>query len=49
MVFSSFNLHDEFFSKHQIVYLGDICQVLVYTGRKFNFYDVLVMAIDPEV
>lgn len=49
MVFGSFNLHDEFFSKHQLVYLGDIVRVLVYTGCKFNFYDVLVMAIDPEV
>lgn len=49
MVFGSFNLHDEFFSKHQIVYLGDIVRVLVYTGCKFNFYDVLVMAIDAEV
>ena len=53
MVFGSFNrsfkVRDEFFSKHQLVYLGDIVRVLVYTGSKFNFYDVLVMAIDPEV
>jgi Type IV secretory system Conjugative DNA transfer len=49
MVFGSFNLHDEFFSKHQLVYLGDIVRVLIYTGCKFNFYDVLVMAIDREV
>jgi Type IV secretory system Conjugative DNA transfer len=49
MVFGSFNLHDEFFSKHQLVYLGDIVRVLVYTGCIFNFYDVLVMAIDREV
>jgi hypothetical protein len=49
MVFGSFNLHDEFFGKHQLNYLADIVRVLVYTGRKFNFYDVLVMAIDPEV
>ena len=49
MVFGSFNLHNEFFSKHQLVYLGDIVRVLFYTGCKFNFYDVLVMAIDPEV
>ncbi len=53
MVFGSFNrsfkVRDEFFSKHQLVYLGDIVRVLVYTGCKFNFYDVLVMAIDPEV
>ncbi len=49
MVFGSFNLHDEFFAKHQLNYLADIVRVLVYTGRKFNFYDVLVMAIDGEV
>jgi Type IV secretory system Conjugative DNA transfer len=49
MVFGSFNLHDEFFSKHQLNYLADIVRVLVYTGLKFNFYDVLVMAIDEQV
>ena len=47
MVFGSFNLHDEFFAKHQLNYLADIVRVLVYTGLKFNFYDVLVMAIRP--
>ena len=49
MIFGSFNLHDEFFSKHQLNYLSDIVRVLVYTGYKFNFYDVLVMAIDQQV
>jgi len=49
MVFGSFNLHDEFFGKHQLNYLADIVRVLVYTGLKFNFYDVLVMAIDELV
>lgn len=49
MIFGSFNLHDEFFSKHQLNYLSDIVRVLVYTGCKFNFYDVLVMAIDDQV
>ena len=49
MVFGSFNLHDEFFSKHQLNYLADIVRVLVYTGLKFNFYDVLVMAMDEQV
>ena len=49
MVFGSFNLHDEFFAKHQLNYLADIVRVLVYTGMKFNFYDVLVMAIDEQV
>jgi hypothetical protein len=49
MVFGSFNLHDEFFAKHQLNYLADIVRVLVYTGQKFNFYDVMVMAIDEQV
>ena len=49
MVFGSFNLHDEFFARHQLNYLADIVRVLVYTGMKFNFYDVLVMAIDEHV
>jgi len=49
MVFGSFNLHDEFFAKHQLNYLADIVRVLAYTGVKFNFYDVLVMAIDEQV
>jgi len=30
-------------------YLADIVRVLVHTGQKFNFYDVLVMAIDEQV
>src|SRR5438128_7338692 len=49
MIFGLFHLHDEFFGKHQLNYLSDIVRVLVYTGRKFNFYDVLVMAIDEQV
>jgi len=49
MIFGSFNLHDEFFAKHQLNYLADIVRVLVYTGLKFNFYDVLVMAMDQQV
>ncbi|MGB7081406.1 MAG: type IV secretory system conjugative DNA transfer family protein, partial [Candidatus Acidiferrales bacterium] len=49
MVFGSFNLHDEFFAKHQLNYLADIVRVLAYTGLKFNFYDVLVMALDEQV
>lgn len=49
MIFGSFNLHDEFFAKHQLNYLADIVRVLTYTGLKFNFYDVLVMAIDAQV
>ena len=49
MVFSSFDLHHEFFAEHQLIYLSDIVRVLSYTGMKFNFYDVLVMAFDEQV
>lgn len=49
MVFGSFNLHDEFFAKHQLNYLADIVRVLFYTKQKFNFYDVIVMALDERV
>jgi hypothetical protein len=37
------------FAKHQLNYLADIVRVLFYTGQKFNFYDVLVMAMDERV
>ncbi len=49
MVFGSFNLHDEFFAKHQLNYLADIVRILHYTDVPFNFYDVIVMALDEEV
>ncbi len=49
MVFGSFDLHDEFFAKHQLNYLADIVRILHYTGRTFNFYDVMVMALDQSV
>jgi len=49
MVFGSFDLHHEFFSPHQQSYLSHIVRVLVYTGQQFNFYDVMVMALDQEV
>ncbi len=49
MVFGAFDLHDEFFAKHQLNYLADIVRILHYTGRAFNFYDVMVMALDKEV
>lgn len=49
MVFGSFDLHDEFFAKHQLNYLADIVRILHYTGRAFNFYDVMVVALDKEV
>ena len=46
MVFGSFDLQDEFFAKHQLNYLADIVRILHYTGKRFNFYDVMVMAFD---
>ena len=49
MVFGAFNLRREFFAEHQLIYLADIVRVLSYTGLKFNFYDVLVMAFDEQV
>ncbi|MBK7926007.1 MAG: type IV secretory system conjugative DNA transfer family protein [Bryobacterales bacterium] len=49
MIFGAFDLHDEFFAKHQLNYLADIVRVLHYTGRRFNFYDVMVMALDQGV
>lgn len=49
MIFGSFDLRDEFFAPHQLTYLADIVRVLHYTGKRFNFYDVAVMALDPGV
>jgi hypothetical protein len=49
MVFGSFNLHNEFFAKHQLNYLADIVRVLSYSGLRYNFYDVIVMALDEKV
>jgi type IV secretory pathway TraG/TraD family ATPase VirD4 len=49
MIFGSFDLRDEFFAPHQMKYLGDIVRILHYTGKRFNFYDVMVMALDPGV
>ena len=49
MIFGSFNLHDEFFAKHQLNYLGDIVRILYYTGARYNFYDVIVMLLDEHV
>jgi hypothetical protein len=33
VIFGTFNLHDEFFVKHQLNYLGDIVRVLYYTDE----------------
>jgi len=37
------------FRGHQGNYLTDISRVLTYTGKRYNFYDVMVMALDPVV
>lgn len=51
MIFGSFNLNprDPFFPKHQLDYLSNIVRVLYYTGRGYNFYDVIVMMLDELV
>jgi len=48
-VFESFDLKQDFFHGHQATYLNDLVRVLTYTGRRFNIYDVMVMALDQQV
>jgi hypothetical protein len=48
-IFRSFGLREDFFKGHQEAYLSDLVRVLQYTGKLFNVYDVLVMAIDEDV
>jgi hypothetical protein len=51
MIFGAFNLdpRGEFFPKHQLTYLQDIVRVLYYTGRRYQFYDTIVMMLDELV
>ena len=49
LVFESFDQEEDFFRGHQGNYLSDISRVLAYTGKRYNFYDVMVMALDPVV
>ena len=49
LVFESFDQEQDFFRGHQGNYLTDISRVLTYTGKRYNFYDVMVMALDPVV
>jgi hypothetical protein len=49
LVFESFDQEEDFFRGHQGNYLTDISRVLTYTGERYNFYDVMVMALDPVV
>ena len=48
-IFRSFGLREDFFKGHQEAYLSHLVRVLQYTGKLFNVYDVLVMAIDEKV
>jgi TraM recognition site of TraD and TraG len=48
-VFESFNMENYFFEAHQRVYLENIARVLYYSGKRFNFHDVLVCAYDPAI
>ena len=48
-VFESFDQEEDFFHGHQGTYLTDILRVLTYTGKRYNFHDVMVMALDQMV
>jgi hypothetical protein len=48
-VFESFDLKEDFFHGHQATYLSDLSRVLAQTGKRFNIYDVLVLALDQQV
>jgi hypothetical protein len=48
-VFESFDLKEDFFHGHQATYLHDLVRVLARTRKRFNIYDVLVLALDPRV
>ena len=48
-IFESFDLKEDFFRGHQATYLNDLVRVLANTRRRFNIYDVLVLALDPRV
>jgi len=48
-VFESFDLKDDFFRGHQATYLSDLVRILAHTGKRFNIYDVLVLALDQQV
>lgn len=39
---------DDFFNKHQRIFLESVAKILKYSGRRFNFYDVLVAAFDDK-
>ncbi len=49
MIFGSFSRRRDFFTKHQLDYLSNIVRILYYTGRRYNFYDAIVMMLDEIV
>src|SRR4029077_14547157 len=49
LVFESFDLKEDFFHGHQATYLNDLVRVVAHTRKRFNIYDVLVLALDPQV
>jgi hypothetical protein len=48
-IFQSFGLRKDFFKGHQEAYLSNLVRILYYTGKVFNVYDVVVMALDEKV
>jgi len=48
-IFESFGIEEDFFKGRQKAYFSDLVRVLVCTGKKFNIYDVMVMAMDAAV
>lgn len=48
-VFESFDLKEDFFHGHQATYLSDLVRVLAHARKRFNIYDVLVLALDQQV
>jgi hypothetical protein len=48
-IFQSFGLNKDFFEGHQKAYLYDLVRILHYTGKVFNTFDVLVMALDESI
>lgn len=48
-MFQSFGLAKDFFEGHQEAYLYDLVRILHYTGKVFNTFDVLVMALEEDV
>jgi len=48
-IFESFGLRRDFFKGHQYTYFGDLVRILYYAGKRFNIYDILVVAQDQQV